>query len=162
MELMLFRHGIAERRGGQVPDADRALTKKGRQRTKEAAAGLAVLWAPPARVLTSPKVRAFQTAEYAGQAFDRSPENWDLLADADAEKLQWALRQRDEASLMLVGHEPTFSELIELLCYQRIFGQTELKKAGCAVLDVPARNEPATLQALLPPRALRAVVGNSG
>jgi phosphohistidine phosphatase len=156
MQLVLFRHGIAEAREANVPDADRALTKKGLKRTKAAAAGLTTLIDPPEAILTSPKVRAYQTAELAGEALAQDVTQWDLLAEADAEELAHALKQRAEASLVLVGHEPTFSELIELLCYGRRHGQTELKKAGCAILDAPfTHGDRATLQALLPPRVLR-------
>lgn len=159
MQLILFRHGIAETRGGDMPDAERALTDKGIKRTRAAAKGLATLYDPPEVIWTSPKRRARETADLLGEAFDQHPESWDLLGDGDASDLQKALRKCDPSSVILVGHEPTFSELVELLCYGDIHGWTDLKKAGCAVLDLDPGHS-ATLQALLPPHVLRAAHGS--
>jgi len=66
--------------------------------------------------------------------------------------------------VMLVGHEPWMSELIERLCVPRqSAGFIDLKKAGCALVEAPLhRDEPAgrgVLRWLIPPRALRSMGG---
>jgi phosphohistidine phosphatase len=154
MQLFLLRHGIAEEGAGKA-DADRVLTKEGHKRTVAAAKGLAKIYEPPDRLLVSPKTRAAQTAEHAAQAFKLKAETWDDLGRAGAESLQEALEACVDTSLMLIGHEPTFSELIEVLCYGCHHGQTDLKKAGCAVLELEGKR--AELQALLPPKVLVAL-----
>lgn len=161
MELVLVRHGKAEPRDSFTSDHERALTADGVEQTKAAAKGLAKLIDPPDRVLTSDKTRAFQTAELVAKPFKQTPEPWPLLGDGEPESIGEAVNQRAEARLMLVGHEPTFSELIEWLCYGQAFGQTDMKKCGCAILDLtpgPARPS-AVLEALLPPKVLRATAG---
>jgi len=151
MQMMLFRHGIAEDAGPTQPDAERPLTSRGRTRTQAAAEGLAKVYDPPRRLLSSPKVRAHQTAEIVAEAFDCAFETWAPLGNADAAVLRERVQQFHAASpLMLVGHEPSLNELLELMCFDRIFGQTDMKKASCAILDVPDDGEHATLQALLP------------
>ena len=96
----------------------------------------------------------------AGEAFELQPEVVSVLADGSPSSIRRALTRRAEASLMLVGHEPWMSGLIESLCTDtRTRGWLELKKAGCALIEAPLRSdEPAgraALHWLLPPRVLR-------
>jgi len=155
---MLFRHGIAEDAGPTQPDAERPLTSRGKTRTQAAAEGLAKVYDPPRRLLSSPKVRARQTAEIVAKALDCSVETWTPLSAGSAAALQQQLHGFDEPNLMLVGHEPTLSQLAELVCFGETWGRLDLKKAGCAWLEAPiGRQEsggPGQLQALLPPAAL--------
>jgi len=73
MQLLVFRHGIAEDDSAGGSDFSRQLTDEGVDRTRRAAAGLRKVAPSPQVILTSPKVRARQTADLAGEAFDRSP-----------------------------------------------------------------------------------------
>lgn len=163
MLILLFRHGIAEDAppGGQ--DRARALTSRGVERTVRAARGLARIADRPEVILTSPKIRAVQTAAIAGEVFDRGPEPVDTLAEGPAKAVLGVLRQRTEQVVMVVGHEPWMSELIELLLTRRTGrNMVALKKAGAALVDAPLGpgeiNGPATLHWLLPPRVLRSLV----
>jgi len=163
MQLLVFRHGIAEDRDKSGGDFGRALTPKGTARTKAAAVGLTVLCDPPDLILTSPKVRAKQTAEIAAEAFDQPIAEEPVLADGSASDVREALAGRRERRLMIVGHEPTLSELIELLIADRpLRGGLLLKKAGAALIDVGLEagdDDPGILHWLLPPRVLRALGG---
>ena len=136
MELMLFRHGIAEVDGPDGTDASRRLTDEGIDKTARAARGLAKIAVPPEAVLTSPLPRAAQTAEIVARLFDLEPEVVDALAYGDAGDIVEHVAGRRERSLVLVGHEPTFSQTAELLCTGEAEGFVQLKKAGCICLDV--------------------------
>lgn len=166
MQLLIFRHGIAEDLPASGRDFDRRLTPRGVERTAAAARGLAELCDAPDCILTSPKLRALQSAEIAAGVFDRPIEVAEVIADGAAADLREALARRKERRLMIVGHEPTLSELIELLIADRpLRGGLLLKKAGAALVDVGlGRGEeadPGILHWLLPPRALRRIGGEA-
>ena len=166
MQLYVFRHGIAEPRRVDRPDTDRPLSPLGIERTLAAANGLARFADRPNVILTSPKDRARQSAGILGDLFDLAPEIVSVLADGLAGDVIHMLRQRDEDRVMIVGHEPILSEIIESLCTQKSLpGFIELKKASCALVDAPLHPEdaprPGVLKWLLPPRALRGLGGNS-
>lgn len=146
-------------------DADRPLSPLGIERTIAAANGLAHFADRPNVILTSTKDRARQTAGILGDLFDLMPEVVPVLADGSAVDVIHMLRQRDEPSVMIVGHEPILSEVIESLCTQKTLpGFIELKKASCALVDAPLHPDdapgPGVLKWLLPPRALRALGGD--
>lgn len=162
MQLILFRHGIAEDRAADGTDASRALTAEGVEKTRAAAAGLARLIERPDAILTSPKVRAMQTAQIVGEALGRPPEVLHALAGESVERVHQALARRREALLIAVGHEPTLSRLIERLCTGgEAAGFIELKKAGAACLDAPLSDQgtvgSARLLWLATPRMLRSL-----
>jgi phosphohistidine phosphatase len=161
MDLLLFRHGIAEDLTPDLDDALRPLTKAGVARTKQAARGLARIISRPDVILTSPKVRALATAQILGKVLKREPEIFDQIAlDAPLALLR-KIAERPEKSILLVGHEPTFSELIErLISNGTPRGAIELRKAGCALLKVTfnEKHEPQFTQLawLATPKMLRA------
>ncbi len=162
MQLYVFRHGIAEPGGADTLDADRPLSPMGIERTLAAVQGLARFADRPNVILTSPKDRARQTAGILGDVFDLTPQIVAVLAEGSPVDVIHMLRNRDEQSVLIVGHEPTLSELIESLCTQKTLpGFIELKKASCALIDAPLHPEdapgPGVLKWLLPPRALRAM-----
>jgi phosphohistidine phosphatase len=174
MQLYVFRHGIAEPAdpgipgspgSGMRPDADRPLSPLGIERTLAAAQGLARFADRPNVILTSPKDRARQTAGILGDLFDLTPQIAAVLAEGPAVDVIHMLRQRDEDRVLIVGHEPTLSEVIETLCtHKTLPGFIELKKAACALVDAPLHPDdapgPGVLKWLLPPRALRALGGD--
>jgi phosphohistidine phosphatase len=161
MRLLVFRHGIAEDTSADGTDASRVLTPQGVERTHKAARGLARLCDPPDVILTSPKARARQTADAAAEAFGRPIEVLEQLADGPPAPALQALAARPEDAVMIVGHEPMLSELVERICTgQRPAGFVDLRKAGCACLDVtlaPGGDATAaTLLWLATPKMLRA------
>ncbi len=162
MLLYIFRHGIAEPCGDDTQDADRSLSPVGIDRTLAAANGLARFADRPNVILTSPKDRARQTAGILGDLFDLMPQVAPELGDGSAVDIIHMLRKRDESCVLIVGHEPTLSEVIESLCTQKTLPSfIELKKASCALVDAPLHPDdppgPGVLKWLLPPRALRAL-----
>lgn len=166
MEVILFRHGIAEPGRDDLPDAERALTSQGLDRTRLAAQGLARVVDRPRAVLSSPKRRAHQTACLLAEVFDLPVETCDLLGEEDVDAIVRLLHDRGEDALMLVGHEPTFSLLAASMlgvAYGR--GEVDVKKAAAVVLDAPLHERdhagPAVLRMLLPPRVLRRLAGDA-
>jgi phosphohistidine phosphatase len=137
MLLLLFRHGIAEDRVRGRPDVSRRLTPKGRRRVRAAAAGLARFAPRPDVILTSPKVRAAETAELLGKALERQPQTLAELADGPASTIVRALAHRHETVVLLVGHEPSLGQTVRLLCDIPIHGPAiTLRKAGCACVQI--------------------------
>jgi phosphohistidine phosphatase len=161
MQLLLFRHGIAEDHGPDGADASRRLTREGIEKTTEAARGLAKVADEPGAILTSPKVRAKQTADIIAEAFGERAEILDVLAGEDPDAILRALAKRDEERILIVGHEPTFSRLVESICTGQVRGSVEMKKAGCACVELDLqRNGKVThgrLEWLATPRMLRAM-----
>ncbi len=162
MRLLVFRHGIAEDHSADGTDAARELTAQGVARTRSAARGLAAFADPPDVILSSPKTRALQTARAAAAAFGREVEVLAELADGPPDDALRALAARTEATVMIVGHEPMLSELIEQVCTgDRRRGFVDMRKAGCACLDVAfapgGETAAATLLWLATPKMLRGV-----
>jgi phosphohistidine phosphatase len=162
MRLLVFRHGIAEDHSADGTDSARVLTAEGVERTRAAARGLARIADPPDVILTSPKVRAVQTADEAAAAFGRPVEVLQALADGPPDETLTALAARGEQAVMIVGHEPMLSELIEQACTGgRRRGFIDLRKAGCACLDLTRDSHgdvtAATLVWLATPKMLRAL-----
>lgn len=164
MELLILRHGIAEDRGPDGGDDSRRLTDEGVKKTREAARGLAKFTDAPGAILASPKVRAAQTAEILAQTFGVTVETLPALGGASPQSIAEALSRREESVLMIVGHEPTLGDLVGRLCTQGKFdGFVEMKKAGCACMDVDWSRSPrgatdrAKLLWLATPGMLRAI-----
>lgn len=165
MKLYLMRHGIAEQAGHGDPerDRDRALTSEGEKRVSEVARGLRRLGVKPEVMLTSPLLRARQTAEIVAEILElrerlEETEHLGVPPDSTALVRQLArLRPRPDV-VMLIGHEPHLSEFTALLVAGPSSGvRLTFKKGGVARLEVTAleAGRCATLEWLLPPRVLR-------
>lgn len=154
MRLFVIRHAIAEDRAPGLPDADRALTKKGKKRFARVARGLEELHIEIDVVLYSPWRRAEQTAEML--SFALSSRAARELARAPDEALLDAIRGAG-SSVAVVGHEPWLSELCAWLAIgDRARGDRfELKKG--AVVELEGKPWPGEMRvcALLPPRVFR-------
>lgn len=166
MRVVLVRHGPAVDRDDPAcpPDPERPLTQEGRERTRAAAAGLRALGMRPDLVLTSPYVRAAQTAEIVCGALGLgAPEVTEhLLPGADPIALARHLRSRGEAEVLCTGHEPHLGLMLGCLVEGRAVTDSfaDLKKAGAACVDAEhPGTEPGTLLWLLPPRVLRRLGG---
>ncbi len=150
--LVLLRHGIAEERGADKPDAERPLTGEGHRRMKEIARGLRKLLPKVEAIVSSPLVRCKQTADWVSRAYDDlAVETTEALApDGDLAAFRIQARRA-----ILVGHEPTLTRFMLDLT-----GMTsealELKKGGCYGIRVDAEGA-AQLEWLLPPRVTRRV-----
>lgn len=137
MQLLLMRHGPAEERGPGVEDTTRALTREGERRTAEAIAGLKKVLPTVHRVISSPLLRARQTASLLGEAFGLEVDTEELLAPGGKASmlLTWG---PSEKTVAMVGHEPDLSQLAGFLLSGEPKSVLELKKAGCVLLSVEA------------------------
>jgi phosphohistidine phosphatase len=124
--IWLLRHGEAE---DGSPDAERPLTKKGERQSRAAGKALKKLGVKIDACLTSPKVRAAETARLACEALDVDPRHEPKLAGGpfDAEALAAGLGD----DVLLVGHDPDFSMAVHSLTG----AQVRMKKGGLAGIE---------------------------
>ena len=121
MELIMIRHAIAEKRDAQeYPDDDqRPLSAVGRKRQRRVAKALRRMDCAPDRIITSPRVRARQTAEIMAKELGggATMEESEALGRgySPAAVLGLLSRFRDSETVVLVGHEPDFSALAAVL-----------------------------------------------
>ena len=142
MQLLVIRHGIAVERGTPgIPDEDRPLTPEGEEKFAEAAKGLAALVERPDALLTSPLLRAKQTAALAAAAWGKiDPVETPALAGGSFEEQAAVLdRYRGDATVAVVGHEPHLSALLARLLGSRHDDRVAFRKGGAALVDVPGR-----------------------
>lgn len=157
MKLYFLRHGEAgDPTQWEGNDAERPLTDDGRRRMALEARTMRRLELGVDLVITSPLLRARQTAEIVAVELkrkDRLVTDARLGPDLEPDRLAEILRDnQDVRDLMLVGHEPSMSSTIGRLIGG---GRVELKKGGLARTDVPNPAElSGELEWLLPPRAL--------
>ena len=165
MELIIVRHAIAfERSARRWPDdGERPLSPRGVQRARQAAAGLKRLTQCPVRVLTSPLLRARQSAEILTRCA-----GWPaavpclLLAPGGSpERLLALLAGLRGARIAVVGHQPDLGRLLAAcLPGETAAAAFRLKKMSVALVRFSghARAARGTLEWLAPPRLLRAAV----
>ncbi len=148
MKLYLIRHGIAAERGTYKNDADRPLTDKGRQKTKKVAQRLDDIGVRFDLILTSPLLRASQTAEILhNEGLTKQVEESSHLAPVGniQDWLSWLAQWRNsdsEKDLALVGHQPNLGNWTELLVWGKITGQIIVKKAGVIGINLPDKQTP--------------------
>ena len=161
MRLYLVRHGIAVDRDDPhcPPDTERPLTPKGMKKTHAAALGLFALGVKPDAVLTSPWLRAVQTAEIFCEVMGFSSSKivcTDALKGASppAEVFR-QLEKLKAKDVVCFGHEPQLHLLICEVLHTKV-GIEDLKKAGVACLKLerlsPLKGQ---LLALYPAKTLR-------
>ena len=158
MRLLVIRHAIAVPSGTSgIEDAERPLTARGRKRFRAAARGLARILDRPDVLLTSPLVRAVETAEIAARAFGKlEPRKDKALSHGVNDTLGLLRRQPARATVAIVGHEPTLSQLLARLLGGGNAERLAFRKGGVALLDVPGEDRSAgRLVWFLTPRLLR-------
>jgi phosphohistidine phosphatase len=161
MKLYLLRHGDAGERDASsyTSDAARALTPKGIKRTRELAKFLKAAEVHFDTILSSPLIRAHQTAEIIAEELGMEKELRfvsELAPDhalTEVVALLASAPAKTEA-MLLVGHEPGLSRLISLLCTGGANLSLTLKKGGLCRLDLgEVKSGPcAALEWLLTPR----------
>jgi len=139
MESILFRHGIAvDHEKWDGPDSQRPLTARGSEKTRQAAAGLVHLEIVPTHVLTSPYLRARETAKLVREALEFKTEIQvcdELLPTAPPDKLLVLLNSLpQDACVICVGHEPHLGEAAGLVLFGEPVPGLSLKKAGACSL----------------------------
>jgi len=154
MNLYFLRHGLADWPDWKRPDAERPLTEEGVVRMRASAQTIKQLDLGLAAILSSPLVRARQTADVVAQALGLSLTIKSQLAPGFAKpalaKLLPAFSQAN--ALMFVGHEPDLSEIIADLIGG---GQVVMKKGSLARVDIASAESLAgELVWLLAPKVL--------
>jgi phosphohistidine phosphatase len=124
--IWLLRHGDAS--DDAHDDASRPLTEKGARQARVAGEAMAALGAEVETCLTSPKLRARDTARIACEALGVEVEETEALRGGDFDPQELAAGRGDA---LLVGHEPDFSRAIQAATGARV----ELKKGGLAAID---------------------------
>jgi phosphohistidine phosphatase len=144
--IYLLRHGEAVPRG-DGDDSERALTRKGEEQSIAAGRALVVLGAELAACLTSPKVRAAETARLTCAELGLEPETSSELKSGPFDPLELSAGR---GGVLLVGHEPSLSTEVASLTG----GRVKLRKGGMALVDGT------TLLALWRPEDLAAVAAS--
>ncbi len=142
MNLYLLRHGIAVEPGtpGYESDSKRPLTTKGEARLREAARAMKALELSFDLILSSPYLRAKQTAEIIAKNFELRKKlvfSDDLTPTGNPRLLIQQLNQfrPKPENVLLVGHEPYLGKLIALLAAGNTSLQIDFKKGGLCKLE---------------------------
>lgn len=162
MLLYCIRHGIAENVAESGRDADRQLTPEGAERTGMVATAMSRIGVYFDRIISSPYLRAMQTAEILARAVNHPQ---DIFSDTrlvpsahshDAAGI--ILEHRDAESILFVGHEPSMGYIISGLCAMGHL-QMEVKKASVTALQITRLHpQPAgCLLWTLPPKIILAL-----
>jgi phosphohistidine phosphatase len=140
--IYMLRHGDAEQ--GDGDDAARRLTEKGRRQSVAAGRAMAALGIEIDACLTSPKVRAAETARLACEPLSVEPEMVEELAGGGFDALALAAGRGE---VLLVGHNPDFKAELGRLTGAK----ARFRKGGLAIID------DGTQMALLRPADLAAI-----
>jgi phosphohistidine phosphatase len=163
MEIYILRHGIAVDRGtlGYKKDSDRPLTNEGEEKMHQIAKAILAMDLKFDLILSSPYVRAQQTAQIVAAELDEEVTLTEFLVpNGNALELIRELNDEKPQRVLLVGHEPHLSGLISVLVTGESDAAIELKKGGLCKLstDRLAFGQCATLNWLLTPKQLRSMV----
>ena len=142
--IWLLRHADA---ADGSPDAERPLTEKGERQARAAGRALEALGVKLEACLSSPKVRAIDTAKLACEPLGVDPQLEPSLAGGPFDPEQLAAGLGDH--VMLVGHDPDFSMAV----HAATGAQVRMKKGGLAGI------EKGELKVLLRPAELTAIAG---
>jgi len=162
MNLFLLRHGIAVELevAGLATDAARPLTPTGRRQLRHTINAWQAMALRCDVILSSPLVRARQTAEMAAKELE-APLTFaeELKPGGNVEKLVQKITglKSSPKNVLLVGHEPDLSQLLSLLVAGQAVGGFALKKGGLARLKTEQLTvgKCATLAWLLTPAQMK-------
>ena len=152
-QLWILRHGEAVAHDSRASDDLRELTARGERQARAAGAALSRIGVELAACYTSPKVRARDTAQLACATLNVAPEELTALGGGfDSDDARELLMAHDSgADVLLVGHEPDFSQLV----HDCTGASIDMKKGGIAVVALDGRA--GELLVLLRPRELEAL-----
>jgi phosphohistidine phosphatase len=167
MKIYIVRHAIAVSRGSpEIRDEDRPLTEEGMEKMRHVAVGLCALDLRPQLILSSPLLRARQTAEILLEAFDNRIELKiipSLAPSGGRPELYRDIRLHGKKleSLMLVGHEPSLGEIAGEIAFGSSEHPVEFKKGGACLIELEdVRGIPkGKMISLLTPSMLRKIAG---
>jgi phosphohistidine phosphatase len=146
-ELWLLRHGKAEPHDAR-PDFERRLTERGEKQARAAGRALAALELEFEHVFTSPRVRALQTAQLACEALGLEPVVHEPLSGGFSrdDALELLAGVSEDARILIVGHEPDFSQLV----HDFSGGRIDLKTGGVAAVRLDGSRGGELIVALRP------------
>lgn len=159
MKLYVMRHGPAEDQAPDGVDGSRALTAAGRERTRQVGKRLADLGESPRAIVSSPLVRALQTAEivFAVAPTETPVEATSALAPrGPAHDYVRYCASQSRKRMMVVGHEPDLSLLVAQLTGNAL--SHGFMKAMVVCLRVPNEGGPASVRFVLDPKTLAFMV----
>ena len=162
MELYIVRHGIAiDREDPKCPaDPERFLTEEGIDKTKEIAKRVAGFKIKPDLLISSPYVRAIQTAELFAAAFDYPKQKIrrsdSLLPGTESSHFfKEIAKEKNVSTIFCFGHAPQLDELVATALGSK-HHVTQLKKAGVAAIELKRLSPPSgQLLWLATPKLLR-------
>ena len=164
MDCVLLRHGIAvERDEWEGLEAERPLTERGAKRVAQVAAGLNRLGVQPTHVLSSPLIRAIETAEIVHRSLRvRSVVQIvaELLPDAPPDRLLSILHDlQPETCVLCIGHEPQLGMAASFMLSGRATASFPMKKAGACLIELslPVKSGRGVLRWWLTPSQLRSM-----
>lgn len=163
VNIYILRHGIAAEPGtpGIKTDAERPLIPKGEQRLREAAAAMEKMDLSFDIIISSPYLRAKQTAEIVAKILKLEKKltlSNDLIPGGNPQTLIRQLNGFKPApeNILLVGHEPYLSRFIALLASGGMAARIDMKKGSLCKLETEELEygHCATLKWLLTPRQM--------
>jgi len=165
MNLYLIRHAIAEEESATGEDSQRNLTEKGAKKMRAIAKGLRALGVEFDFILTSPYVRAEQTADILADVFKMKKKvavSENLTPMGDPDLLFAEINEKySVTSLAIVGHEPYLSTLVSLLTANGSPVDITFKKGGVCHLAAEDlhHTRKATIEWLMTPGVLVEIGG---
>jgi len=162
-ELYIMRHGLAVARGsvGFADDAQRPLQPEGKEKMREIAEGLKRVGLELDWVVSSPLVRAVETARIIAESLASSAtvDVCDAMGPGGSheEVIAFLAKRPGRTRVLVVGHEPDLSELAARLIGAGSHANLGFKKGGCCMIsfeEFPPRS-PGQLTWWLTPRLLR-------
>jgi phosphohistidine phosphatase len=159
MEIWVLRHAKAEEGGPGTPDEERALTTGAREKMRSAARAIARLEPKLDAILTSPLLRARQTAEPVARALslqDDLIESEALSPGADPKDILREIEKRGLGRVLVVGHMPHLGRLLGSLLTGHSNTLIEIKKGALARIEFEGETPkpPGTLTLFLTSKAL--------
>jgi phosphohistidine phosphatase len=149
MRLFFLRLGEADWPNWDKPDDERPLTDSGKKEMRKVAKFLCCLDIPLDDILSSPLVRARQTADIVADRFKLHVHEQKALGGGfNVSGLKELVQQYVVDNLMIVGHEPSFSEVVGELTG----GNCKLSKGGVALVDLDEKEMKGRLLWLFPPK----------
>jgi phosphohistidine phosphatase len=144
MEVYILRHGIAEEQRAGRPDSTRKLTGAGKVKLRQVLETARAAGVKPTLILTSPYVRAVETAEMAAGILECAAQivKTDALLPSAAPKAVWRLirEHAGQTAVLIAGHEPLLSETASFLLGASSV-LMDLKKGALVRIDLDRLDE---------------------
>ncbi len=159
LEIWVLRHAKAQEAGPGTPDERRALTPGARRKMRSAARAIARLEPKFDKILTSPLLRARQTAQPVARALgqrDDLIQTQALSPEADPKEILEEIERLRLGRALIVGHMPHLGKLLGYLLTGRSGSVIEIKKGSLARVEFDGKSAkpPGTLTLLLTSKAL--------